>query len=211
MHGPRTDTHARARTMACACHGQHGHWPVRATDSTDIGLCVPRTHGRAMDMPRTFPVARYEARSHWHFPPSLVYSSSVDICLSTYEYSSLSRNSSPAAIQGERRRVEYTRGSDRSQMVPVRAWTVVMERSTWDRITVLFERVARVTDDLFRTCRYSYSSPVLVPAARFIEKPTPGFILRNKVLRLVSYFSSEAGMQLQLRNRSPLRIQQFMT
>ena len=154
---------------------------------------------------------RYEARSHWHFPPSLVYSSSVDICLSTYEYSSLSRNSSPAAMQGERRRVEYTRGSDRSQMVPVRAWTVVMERSTWDRITVLFERVARVTDDLFRTCRYSYSSPVLVPAARFIEKPTPGFILRNKVLRLVSYFSSEAGIQLQLRNRSPLCIQHFMT
>ena len=43
MHGPRTDV--------------HGHWPVRATDSTDISLCVPRTHGRATDMPRTFPVA----------------------------------------------------------------------------------------------------------------------------------------------------------
>ena len=143
---------------------------------------------------------RRENGLRYNFP--LVYSSSVDICLSTYEYSSLSRNSSPAAMQGERRRVEYTRGSDRSQMVPVRAWTVVMERSTWDRITVLFERVARVTDDLFRTCRYSYSSPVLVPA---------GFILRNKVLRLVSYFSSEAGIQLQLRNRSPLCIQHFMT
>ena len=44
MHGLRTDV--------------HGHWPVRATDSTDISLCVPRTHGRATDMPRTFPVAR---------------------------------------------------------------------------------------------------------------------------------------------------------
>ena len=28
----------------------HGHWPVRATDSTDIGLCVPRTHGHATDI-----------------------------------------------------------------------------------------------------------------------------------------------------------------
>ena len=45
MHGLRTDV--------------HGHWPVRATDSTDISLCVPRTHGRATDMPRTFPVAPY--------------------------------------------------------------------------------------------------------------------------------------------------------
>ena len=44
MHGPRTDV--------------HGHWPVRAMDSTDISLCVPRTHGHATDMPRTFPVAQ---------------------------------------------------------------------------------------------------------------------------------------------------------
>ena len=52
MHGPRTDTHARARTLACACHGQHGHWPVRATDArtchghaTDIS-CGPNGKGR---------------------------------------------------------------------------------------------------------------------------------------------------------------------
>ena len=46
----------------------HGHWPVRATDSTDIGLCVPRTHGRATDMPRTFPVARTFAIHVTHTP-----------------------------------------------------------------------------------------------------------------------------------------------
>ena len=38
----------------------HGHHTGtdRARTCTDIGLCVPRTHGRATDMPRTFPVAR---------------------------------------------------------------------------------------------------------------------------------------------------------
>ena len=50
MHGLRTDV--------------HGHWPVRATDSTDISLCVPRTHGRATDMPRTFPVAQKISAVH---------------------------------------------------------------------------------------------------------------------------------------------------
>ena len=44
-----TFTHKHARTA-------HGH----ARACTDIGLCVPRTHGRATDMPRTFPVALEE-------------------------------------------------------------------------------------------------------------------------------------------------------
>ena len=58
-HGHHTCTdRARTRTHV------HGHWPVRATDSTDIGLCVPRTHGRATDMPRTFPVAPMPTHIH---------------------------------------------------------------------------------------------------------------------------------------------------
>ena len=42
-HGRARTAHGRARTFACACHGQHGHWPVRATDARTC-------HGHATDI-----------------------------------------------------------------------------------------------------------------------------------------------------------------
>ncbi len=43
MHGPRTDTHGRARTMACACHGQYGR-------ARTLACACHGQHGRATDI-----------------------------------------------------------------------------------------------------------------------------------------------------------------